>query len=116
MKDGEFVQVGTAEQVILNPANDYVAAFTKDVPKAKVLTAGSVMRASPVAWESDGRLQGTPVPVSTTLEQLISILAESDVVLPVVDAGDQWVGTVDRTTVLRAMRQVDGVKLWNGGK
>jgi glycine betaine/proline transport system ATP-binding protein len=116
MKDGEFVQVGTAEQVILNPANDYVAAFTKDVPKAKVLTAGSVMRALPVAWESDGRPQGVPVPVSTTLEQLISILAESDVVLPVVDAGDQWVGTVDRTTVLRAMRQVDGVKLWNGGK
>ena len=39
MKDGEFVQVGTPEEVVAHPADDYVADFTKDVPRAHVLTA-----------------------------------------------------------------------------
>jgi glycine betaine/proline transport system ATP-binding protein len=42
MKDGEIVQIGTPEQMVLNPANDYVREFTKDVPRAKVLTAGII--------------------------------------------------------------------------
>jgi glycine betaine/proline transport system ATP-binding protein len=35
MKDGEVVQVGTPQQVIMNPADDYVDEFTKDVPRSK---------------------------------------------------------------------------------
>ncbi len=42
MKDGEIVQIGTPEQVVFNPANEYVREFTKDVPRAKVLTAGII--------------------------------------------------------------------------
>src|SRR3989337_2000864 len=44
MKDGTFVQVGTPEEVVAHPADDYVADFTKDVPRAHVLTARSIMR------------------------------------------------------------------------
>jgi len=44
MKDGEVVQVGTPDQVIMNPANDYVEEFTKDVPRSRVLTAESIMK------------------------------------------------------------------------
>lgn len=44
MKDGEIVQMGTPERVILHPVNDYVEEFTKDVPRAKVLVAGSIMK------------------------------------------------------------------------
>jgi glycine betaine/proline transport system ATP-binding protein len=43
MKDGRFVQVGTPEEVVAHPANDYVADFTKDVPRAHVLTARAIM-------------------------------------------------------------------------
>ena len=43
MKDGEFVQVGTPEEVVSAPTNDYVRDFTRDVPRSKVLTARSVM-------------------------------------------------------------------------
>jgi glycine betaine/proline transport system ATP-binding protein len=43
MWDGEIVQVGTPDQIIMNPVNDYVAEFTKDVPRSRVLTAGSIM-------------------------------------------------------------------------
>ncbi len=48
MKDGEIVQVGTPDQIIMNPVNDYVAEFTKDVPRSRVLTADSIMKDCPV--------------------------------------------------------------------
>jgi len=42
MKDGRFVQVGTAEEIVDQPADDYVAAFTADIDRSRVFTAGSV--------------------------------------------------------------------------
>ena len=55
MKDGVFDQIGTPEEIVLHPATDYVREFTKDVPKAKVLTARSVMRPRRVAAATPGR-------------------------------------------------------------
>ncbi|MDM8518289.1 glycine betaine/L-proline ABC transporter ATP-binding protein [Desulfobacterales bacterium HSG16] len=43
MKDGMIVQEGTAEEILTNPANDYVARFVEDVDMSKVMTAESVM-------------------------------------------------------------------------
>ena len=43
MNEGNIVQVGNAEELITNPANDYVAEFTKDIPRAKLLSVGSIM-------------------------------------------------------------------------
>ena len=43
MKDGEIIQIGTPEDLILHPATDYVAEFTRDVNRAKVLSARSLM-------------------------------------------------------------------------
>ena len=48
MRDGRIVQQGTAEQILNDPANDYVAQFVQDVDRARVLTASSVME-PPVA-------------------------------------------------------------------
>jgi glycine betaine/proline transport system ATP-binding protein len=43
MKDGEVVQVGTGEEIVTQPANDYVRAFVEDVDRSKVLTAENIM-------------------------------------------------------------------------
>ncbi|WP_405196831.1 quaternary amine ABC transporter ATP-binding protein [Weissella ceti] len=43
MKDGKVVQVGTGEDILTNPANDYVRAFTEDIDRSKVLTAENIM-------------------------------------------------------------------------
>ncbi|MEU5433323.1 betaine/proline/choline family ABC transporter ATP-binding protein [Streptomyces sp. NPDC020719] len=43
MRDGRIVQLGTAEDILLTPANDYVASFIQDVDRSRVLTAVSVM-------------------------------------------------------------------------
>ena len=45
MKDGEVIQTGTPEELVVNPATDYVAEFTRDVDRAKVISARSLMRA-----------------------------------------------------------------------
>ena len=39
MKDGKIVQIGTPEQILSEPADEYVASFTADVDRARVLTA-----------------------------------------------------------------------------
>ena len=44
MKDGSIVQIGTPEEILMNPADDYVEKFVEDVDRAKVLTAKHVMK------------------------------------------------------------------------
>lgn len=44
MKDGAIVQQGTAEEILTNPANDYVTRFVEDVDMSKIITAESVMK------------------------------------------------------------------------
>lgn len=43
MRDGRIVQIGTPEEILTDPANDYVEQFVQDVDRARVLTAASVM-------------------------------------------------------------------------
>lgn len=43
MRDGKVVQIGTPDDILTDPANDYVAQFVQDVDRARVLTAASVM-------------------------------------------------------------------------
>ncbi|MFP4375267.1 MAG: glycine betaine/L-proline ABC transporter ATP-binding protein [Spirochaetaceae bacterium] len=55
MKDGQVVQIGTAEEILSTPANEYVARFVENVDITKVLTAQDVMkRPTPVAFVKDG--------------------------------------------------------------
>lgn len=55
MRDGRIVQIGTPEDILTDPANDYVEQFVQDVDRARVLTAANVMeRPRPVVSESGG--------------------------------------------------------------
>jgi glycine betaine/proline transport system ATP-binding protein len=44
LKDGEMIQQGTPDEILLNPADDYVEAFVKDVNRARALTVETVMK------------------------------------------------------------------------
>ena len=44
MKDGEIVQIGTPEEILMNPSNEYVERFVEDVDLSKVLTAAHIMK------------------------------------------------------------------------
>lgn len=43
MKDGKIVQIGSGEEILTNPANDFVSEFVEDVDRSKVLTAQNIM-------------------------------------------------------------------------
>ena len=101
MKDGEIVQIGTAQQIVAHPVNDYVREFTQDVPRAKVLTAASVMQ--PIINIHQSTAQA--VPHSATLEALIPQVIAADKALPVVDDDGEVIGVLDRRTVLLAMTE-----------
>lgn len=44
MKDGNIVQIGTPEEILMSPSNEYVEKFVEDVDLSKVLTAGHIMK------------------------------------------------------------------------
>ncbi|HET7237336.1 MAG TPA: betaine/proline/choline family ABC transporter ATP-binding protein [Actinomycetota bacterium] len=98
MKDGHFVQVGTPEEIVAHPADDYVADFTKDVPRAHVLTARSIMR----AVDGDGHGDGPTVQAGTVVQELIPMVASADTTIRVVD-GDTVIGLVDRAAVIGSL-------------
>jgi glycine betaine/proline transport system ATP-binding protein len=99
MKDGEISQIGTPEEIVANPADDYVREFTEDVPRYKVLSAGKVMRER----AKDAKNDKDAVQSSAKIETLIELVAESDIALPVADASGVIVGEIDRSIIMRAM-------------
>jgi glycine betaine/proline transport system ATP-binding protein len=103
MKDGEIVQIGTPEQIVAHPVNDYVFDFTKDVPRVKVLTARSVMR--PIRDKEE--MIGKAIAIDTTLEKLIALTADSDGAIPVIDADENLVGIVNRRRVMMALATME---------
>jgi glycine betaine/proline transport system ATP-binding protein len=97
MKDGGLDQIGTAAELITNPATDYVREFTKDIPKAKVLTAGDVVH------PSNGDAPREKVEASVTIESLLPALLIDPRPLEVVDESGSTLGVVDRDAVARVL-------------
>ncbi len=55
MRDGEIMQIGTGEEILTHPANDFVREFTEDIDRSKVLTAENIMEpALTINTEADG--------------------------------------------------------------
>jgi glycine betaine/proline transport system ATP-binding protein len=67
LRDGEIIQQGTGQDIVLRPANDYIAKFVKEVNRGRVLLATSVMR--PLS-EADGA-DGPAIPHGATLEEAL---------------------------------------------
>jgi glycine betaine/proline transport system ATP-binding protein len=98
MRDGAVVQLGTPEEIVGAPANDYVANFVRDVPRSHVLTLRWVMRDPEPGEATDGpRLD-----VATTVRRAVPTLASSEKPVCAVQNGSV-VGLVDRDTVLTAI-------------
>lgn len=95
MRDGRIVQVGTGEQVLSAPADDYVAQFVADVDRSRVLTASSVMRSPAVT-----------VQVTAGPRQVLRTLREHQVPAAyVVDRRRVLQGLVRDAGVVESLRQ-----------
>jgi glycine betaine/proline transport system ATP-binding protein len=70
MKDGEIIQIGTPEELVVSPATDYVAEFTRDVQRAKVISARRLMR--PATAEIHARAVAPEAKVASFSADIIS--------------------------------------------
>lgn len=105
MKDGQIVQIGTPEDIILNPADDYVSDFVAGISKLNMIFAHAVMR--PVA---EYEAQHGPVPADAAsahpdmdLNDLITICSEGHGVVRVRQNGAD-LGIINQAGLLRAIQ------------
>ncbi len=93
MRDGRIVQLGTPEEILTDPANDYVAQFVQDVDRARVLTAGAVME--PPALTT---------PVSAGVRGALRVLREYQASAVFAVENRRLVGVVTDRAVIRAVK------------
>ncbi|WP_037684991.1 quaternary amine ABC transporter ATP-binding protein [Streptomyces aureocirculatus] len=116
MRDGRIVQTGTAEDILVTPANDYVAAFTQDVDRSRVLTAGAIMADPDTVYGTtapDGKelrtakdvLAAAPAAVaeSTPIIDLFTPCSTSTVPVAVTGADGELVGVVPSSRLLAVL-------------
>jgi glycine betaine/proline transport system ATP-binding protein len=98
MRDGSIVQAGRPDELVGAPADDYVADFVRDVPKAHVLTLRWVMRDP----RPDDDLTGPQFRPTTIIRQAIHAATSTEKPIRVVDDG-ALLGVVDRADILEAI-------------
>jgi glycine betaine/proline transport system ATP-binding protein len=98
MRGGRIVQIGTAAQLLDEPADDYVRDFTADVPRALVLTAGDVAEPMDPGREAPQRT----IPADTLLRDCIPAVSDGEG-LRVVDTAGSTLGALGRRRVLDAI-------------
>jgi glycine betaine/proline transport system ATP-binding protein len=103
MRDGAIVQLGTPEELVGSPADEYVENFVRDIPRTHVLTLRWVMRDPRPGEEADG----PELDVRTTVQDAVPVVAGSERPVRAVENG-RVVGVVDRETVLQAIAEEPG--------
>ena len=98
MRDGEVVQIGTPDEVVAAPADDYVRDFVSDVPRSHVLTLRWVKR-DPVEGES---LEGPVMQADEIVRDAARRVLDSDGPVRVFDK-DEFIGVVDDEDILRVV-------------
>ncbi|MDX1422733.1 MAG: betaine/proline/choline family ABC transporter ATP-binding protein [Kiloniellales bacterium] len=108
MKDGRVVQLGTPADLVLRPADDYVAEFTKDVPRVRVITAGEIMEPGASSEPGGAGLdRANGVAAETTLEDLMPRMASHPEGLAIVDDDGAVIGRVTPQDIVRALAAAD---------
>ncbi|WP_395297714.1 glycine betaine/L-proline ABC transporter ATP-binding protein [Kitasatospora hibisci] len=101
MRDGRVVQVGTPEEIVGAPADDYVRDFVRDVPREHVMTVRSAMRPA-----RDGESESGPVVTpDTTVVAAIESVVRSGVPARVMEDG-RCLGVVDHSRLLAVVANV----------
>jgi glycine betaine/proline transport system ATP-binding protein len=98
MQDGRIVQIGTPEELVLSPADGYVAEFTREAPRAKILSARAIARA-----KRNGEAVAGSIAADSKVEEFAREVEASAEAFAVHDAEGRLVGVVDRAAVMAVL-------------
>ncbi|MDH3467375.1 MAG: betaine/proline/choline family ABC transporter ATP-binding protein [Gammaproteobacteria bacterium] len=105
MKDGVIVQIGTPEEIVTNPIDDYVRDFVEGISTLKLIFAHSIMADIDAYETSYGHdlSKALRTPHDTDLSGLIDLSATTDQPIIITDDGKD-IGVVDKTTLLKGIK------------
>ena len=96
LRDGELIQKGSPQDIVLKPANDYVADFTKDVNRARVLTLNTLSH-------DTGSKDGLPLDSNLPIEEAMREMVESKYKLVTVMKNNEPIGQVSLDDMVAAI-------------
>ena len=106
MKDGRIVQIGTPEEIVTNPADDYVRDFVRDISKLKLVFAHTILE--PIgeyqAKPGDDLAQSPRTSEDTDLDGLVDLSITTDQPIVITDSGGKDIGVVSKDRLLRGIQ------------
>lgn len=104
LRDGEVIQQGSSQDIVLRPANDYIANFVKEVNRSRVIHVEAVM--TPVATGQP--FNGASITVGSTIEDAIKVMTANEAKeLFVLGQSGEAIGKVDLQTLASAVVSTD---------
>ena len=105
MRDGKVIQVGTPEEIVVNPADDYVADFVKGISRLKVVQAKSIMQSIESFENKNGKLSSDlkRVDEHDLLNKLIETSASKDKPILVHNSNSETIGVISQSDLLKAV-------------
>jgi glycine betaine/proline transport system ATP-binding protein len=105
MRDGKVIQIGTPEEIVVSPADEYVADFVKGISRLKVVQAKTIMQSIESYESSNGKLNenNNSVGENELLSKLIELSKSSEGPLVVKDNNQNNVGVLTQSDLLKAV-------------
>ncbi|MDC0215611.1 glycine betaine/L-proline ABC transporter ATP-binding protein [Candidatus Pelagibacter sp.] len=110
MRDGKVIQIGTPEEIVVSPADNYVADFVKGISRMKVVKAKSIMQTVEAFEKKNGKLSNDlevvdeydllsklietsasrdkPIIVNNNQKQIVGVITQSDLLKSVIEGSD----------------------------
>ena len=105
MRDGKVIQIGTPEQIVVNPADEYVADFVKGISRLKVVQAKTIMQTVESYENLNGKLEENlqSVDEHELLSKLIEVSKSKDKPLVVKNYEQKNIGVITQSDLLKAV-------------
>ena len=105
MRDGKVIQIGTPEEIVVSPADEYVADFVKGISRLKVVQAKTIMQSIESYESTNGKLNenSNSVGENELLSKLIELSKSSEGPLLVKDNNQNNVGVLTQSDLLKAV-------------
>ena len=106
MKAGKVIQIGTPEELVLAPADEYVREFTSEIPRAKVLSVSTVM-SKPIGDE----VRGEDIFPHSRIESIAPEVISRDRAMAVLDDSGEVVGRLEPGHIIPVLAGIDNQAL-----